>query len=141
MTSGLELIPQREPFLLIDGLVSYTEEAAVTSFEVKEGGLFIEEGALTETGILENMAQSSAARIGYIAKYITHTPVRIGYIGAVKDFVVHRRPKVGEILQTRVHVIQDIFDITLADVEVRAAETIIATATLKTALANNPEEK
>ena len=53
------------------------------------------DGYLTAPGVLENMAQSSAARIGYLCKFILHVPVRVGYIGAIRKFRVYRLPAVG----------------------------------------------
>ena len=80
------------------------------------------------------MAQSSAARIGYISVYIDHVPVRIGYLGQVKNLIINRLPSSGERLSTFVKVRQDIFGITLVDAEVRSGEDTVATAAIKTAL-------
>ena len=90
-----EILPQREPFLFVDRLVHYDERETVTAFTVPTDHLLVEDGHLAAAGILENMAQSSAARIGYLCKYILHVPVRIGYIGAIRKFRVHRLPAVG----------------------------------------------
>ena len=60
--------------------------------------------------------------------------VRIGYIGAVRGFVLHRLPKVGETLSTTIHIEQEIMGITLAAARVMVRETLIAEATLKIAL-------
>lgn len=130
-----EILPQREPFLFVDALVSYDERETVTSFTVPtEEHLLVEDGVLTAPGLLENMAQSSAARIGYLCRFILHVPVRIGYIGAVRKFRVHRLPKVGETLKTTILLREDVFGISLTDAIVRVGEEIIAEASLKTAL-------
>ena len=75
-----EILPQREPFLFVDRLVHYDERETVTEFRIAADHLLVADGYLTAPGILENMAQSSAARIGYLCKYVLHVPVRIGYI-------------------------------------------------------------
>ena len=100
----------------------------------------MEDGHLTASGILENMAQSSAARIGYLCKYILHVPVRIGYIGAIRKFRVYRLPAVGETLTTTVILREDVFGISLTDVVVRVGEEIMAEAALKTALGEKEAE-
>ena len=87
---------------------------------------------------MENMAQSCAARIGYICKYIRKIPVKPGYIGSVRNLRVERLPRVGETITTQVIHREEIFGITLSDVMVRSGEEILAQATLKTAV---PQEE
>ena len=134
------ILPQREPFVFVDRLVRYDDREAETSFTVPAEHLLVEDGHLTASGILENMAQSSAARIGYQCKYILHVPVRIGFIGAIRKFRVHRLPAVGETLSTTVLFREDVFGITLTDAVVRVREEIIAEASLKTALGEKEAE-
>ena len=134
------ILPQREPFLFVDRLVHYDDREAVTAFTVPAEHLLVEDAHLTASGILENMAQSSAARIGYQCKYILHVPVRIGFIGAIRKFWVHRLPAVGETLTTTIILREDVFGITLTDAVVRVGEEIIAEAALKTALGEKEAE-
>ena len=134
------ILPQREPFVFVDRLERYDDVETVTSFTVREGHLLVENGVLSAPGILENMAQSSAARIGYLCKYILHVPVRIGYIGAIRKFRVHRLPAVGETLTTTIILREDVFGISLVDAIVRVGEEIIAEAALKTALGEKEAE-
>ena len=135
-----EILPQREPFLFVDGLVHYDERETVTSFLVPAEHLLVEDGYLTAAGILENMAQSSAARIGYLCRYILHVPVRIGYIGAIKKFRVYRLPAVGETLTTTILFREDVFGISLVDAVVQIGDERIAEAALKTALGEKEAE-
>ena len=135
-----EILPQREPFVFVDRLVQFDENETRTSFTVREGHLLVENGLLTASGILENMAQSSAARIGYLCKFVLHVPVRIGYIGAIRKFRVHRLPAVGETLSTTIILREDVFGITLTDAVVRVGDEIIAEASLKTALGEKEAE-
>ena len=135
-----EILPQREPFVFVDRLVHYDERETVTEFRIAADHLLVADGYLTAPGILENMAQSSAARIGYLCKYVLHVPVRIGYIGAIRKFRVHRLPAVGETLRTTILFREDVFGITLVDAEVRVGEDLIAEAALKTALGEKEAE-
>ena len=135
-----EILLQRPPFLFVDRLERYDEVETVTSFSVPENHLLVEDGRLTASGILENMAQSSAARIGYLCKYILHVPVRIGYIGAIRKFRIHRLPAVGETVTTTIIFREDVFGITLADAVVRVGDDVVAEATLKTALGEKEAE-
>ena len=135
-----DILPQRPPFLFVDRLVRYDDAETVTAFTVPAEHLLVEDGHLTASGILENMAQSSAARIGYLCKYILHVPVRIGYIGAIRKFRANRLPATGETVQTTVVLREDVFGISLADVTVRVGEEVIAEASLKTALGEKEAE-
>ena len=135
-----DILPQREPFVFVDRLVHYDEQETVTAFTVPAEHLLVEDGHLTAAGVLENMAQSSAARIGYVCKFILHVPVRIGYIGAIRKFRVHRLPAVGETLTTTILFREDVFGISLVDAVVRVGEDLIAEASLKTALGEKEAE-
>ena len=135
-----EILPQREPFVFVDRLIHYDERETVTEFMVAADHLLVEAGRLTAPGILENMAQSSAARIGYLCKFILHVPVRVGYIGAIKKFRVYRLPVVGETLSTTILFREDVFGISLVDAVVRVGEDLIAEASLKTTLGEKEAE-
>ena len=114
------ILLQTPPFRFVDTLVSFEREEVETAYTVPAEGPLVEAGHLTEAGLVENMAQSSAARIGYL--------------GQVKNLIINRLPSSGERLSTFVKVRQDIFGITLVDAEVRCGEETVATAAIKTAL-------
>ena len=128
------ILPQQPPFRFIDHLESYSEEVTEVSFTVREDTMLVEDGCLSAAGVMEHMAQASAARVGYVTVYILHKPVSIGFIGQVKRFVLNRLPRIGEELHTKVFLKQEIFGISLADLEVCSGQELLATATLKTAL-------
>ena len=129
-----ELLPQRPPFVFVDRLLYYDPTVTRTGFRVPEKGLFVEDGRFRTAGLIEHMAQSSAARIGYVSRYVLHVPVRIGYIGNVRKLEVFRNPAAGQLLETTVTLREEIFGITLTDVEVRCGDELVARASLKTAL-------
>ena len=129
----LDLLPQRPPFILVDHLVDFTPEGVTTEFEVRSDGIFTENGCLIATGLIENIAQTCATRIGYI-NYISHRPVGIGYIGAIRDLTIFRTPHVGELLMTTIRVKEEIFGMTLVDAEVRSGEELLAQSEMKIAL-------
>ncbi|MBQ4184397.1 MAG: pseudouridylate synthase [Bacteroidales bacterium] len=129
-----EILPQRPPFLFVDSIVHYDEAAVRTRFLVKEGGMLLEDSRLGAAGLLENMAQSSAARTGYISRFILNIPIRIGYIGAIRGGKIFRLPQVGETIETTVSLVQEIENVTMVDVVVRSGDEILARANLKTAL-------
>lgn len=128
-----ELIPQRPPFVMIDRLVSCNSETTITEFEIREDNVFVAEHRFSASGLMENMAQTCAARIGYI-NLCKGEPLKIGVIGAVSNFEVMRTPKVGEHIITTVEVIEELFQISHAKSVIRCGDDTIAVANLKIAL-------
>ena len=128
-----ELIPQRPPFVMIDRLVSCDTVFTVTELEVRPDNVFVENGRLTPSGMVENMAQTCAARIGYISLN-SGEPVRIGVIGAVDKMAVARTPKVGERLATTVKLVEEVFQVTLVEAVVRSGDEELARCKMKIAL-------
>ena len=128
-----QLLPQQEPFRFVDAVTSFSEERTETTYTVKESPLTAD-GAMSAGAVVEHMAQSCAARTGYICVYILHIPVSIGYIGQVKDLEIKRFPQIGEKLDTRVEFVQEVFGITLCNVSVFCGEELVAKGMLKTAL-------
>ena len=83
---------------------------------------------------MENIAQTCAARVGFYNKYILHKDVQVGFIGAVRNFVVYSLPAVGSVIETRVDILEDVFGMTMADAQVRCGEELLATAEIKLAV-------
>lgn len=94
----MEWIPQAPPFVMIDQLLDGMPARA--SFLVRQGHLFVDEGMFTEPGIMEHMAQTSAAGMGYEAAQ-EGKQVPVGFIGAIKRWELYELPSVGaEIITT-----------------------------------------
>lgn len=128
-----ELLPQRPPFVMIDCLTGFSETTTETRLTVRDDNVLVQDGRLSVYGLVENIAQTCAARLGY-ASYILHKPVRIGFIGAVRGCKIKRLPLVGETLETRIEVKEEIFGLTLVDAEVRLDGATIAETQMKIAL-------
>lgn len=130
----LTLLPQRPPFVLVDKLISCDEKDAVTSFEVRGDCLLCDDGRLQAHGLMENMAQSCAARIGYLSLQKNGT-VGIGVIGSVSDFKVLSLPEVGMSLKTRIVIDEEVFNFTLVTATItNDRNETVATARMKIAL-------
>lgn len=128
-----ELLPQRPPFVMIDCLTGFSETTTETRLTVRDDNVLVQDGRLSVYGLVENIAQTCAARLGY-ASYILHKPVRIGFIGAVRGCKIKRLPLVGEMLETRIEVKEEIFGLTLVDAAVRLDGEVIAETQMKIAL-------
>ena len=127
----LELLPQRPPFVMIDSLLSFDAVNTVTCFN----NLFFDNGRFTAYGLSENIAQTAAARLGYI-NYINRTEVKIGYIGAVKNLKVLRTPRAGEEIVTTITLKEEVFGMSLVDAVVRSGNEVMAECEMKIAVAS-----
>ena len=105
-----ELLLQQEPFVMIDKLEYFEMKKVVSTYTVPYEGIFVENGRLNAAGILENIAQTCAARIGYINKYILKRGLEVGVLAAVRDMKITEYPKVGDLLTTTIEVESEIFD-------------------------------
>lgn len=136
----LELLPQRRPFVMIDSLLYCDMAVTRTSLEVREDNIFNDGGHLSTAGICENIAQTCAARLGYLS-LSSGQPVRLGFIGAISNMQVSRTPRTGEVLVTEINVLQEVFNITLVHAVVRSGDEVIAETDLKIALADDEAQK
>lgn len=130
----LELLPQRLPFIMVDKLLYFDETKTVTELTVRPSNLFFEEGKLSTSGVIENIAQTCAAHIGYINKYILKQCVKLGYIGAIRNMEIYRTPKEKETITTEITIIEEIFQMTLVHAIVKSKDETIAIAEMKIAL-------
>lgn len=128
-----ELIPQRPPFVMIDRLVSSDEVFSVTELLVREDNIFVENERLTASGLIENIAQTCAARIGYINLSKSET-VKIGVIGSISNLSIARTPKIGEKLTTTIKLIEEVFQMTLVEAVIMSGDEELVRANMKIAL-------
>ena len=127
----LPLIPQRPPFVMISKLLSSDESSTRTSFQIREENIFVEKGLLREPGLMENIAQTAAARAGYMARMV-NMPVQVGYIGAVKNLeIIGDLPKAGEELITEIKIKDQVFDVTIISGTIWCKEVVVAQCEMK----------
>lgn len=126
----LSYIPQRPPVVMVDELVYSDERISRSVFLVKEDNIFVEDGLFKEPGLAENIAQTAAARAGYIS-FSQETPVQLGYIGAIKNLEIFFLPKAGDQLITEIIIENQIFNVTLITGTVRCREMPAARCEMK----------
>jgi len=127
----LELIPQRLPMVMVDEHISTDEKLTITKFKIEQDSFFTENGILSEAGILENMAQSAATRLGYsfILKKSGNPP--IGIIASMQDIEIFCYPKIEQEITTEVLFVDEIMGITLVNCETKIDDKIIAKCKMK----------
>jgi 3-hydroxymyristoyl/3-hydroxydecanoyl-(acyl carrier protein) dehydratase len=132
-----EIIPQQPPFRMVDRLLSYDETVSEATLLLRPDNIFLDDTFQT-AGIVEHIAQTCAARIGYYNKYILHRDIVIGYIGAIRQLDVKRPPSVGEELLTRIEVLSSAFGMTLVSAVVSTSQgELIADGEVKIALSES----
>lgn len=124
------LIPQRPPIVMIDSFFGIEENRSFSGLTVTTDNIFCEAGKLQETGLIEHIAQSAAARIGFIYTQ-KGEEVPLGFIGSVDKLKVYSLPDVGMKLFTEITIVQEVFDITLISAQVKAGEELIAECRMK----------
>lgn len=142
-----ELLPQQEPFVMIGTLTHFDHTLIVTETEVKADNIFVEracsnssasddeaKGYFSASGLMENIAQTCAARIGYYNKYILKKGIQLGFIGAVRNFEIFELPKVGDIITTRVEVKEEVFGMTLAEATITCKGKTLVNTEMKIAV-------
>ncbi|MBQ7512443.1 MAG: pseudouridylate synthase [Prevotella sp.] len=134
-----ELLPQQEPFVMISRLVCFDMVTTVTETDIVDGNIFVEDGHFSASGLIENIAQTCAARIGYVNKFILKKDIQIGFIGAVRNMEITGLPRVGDTITTTVEVQEEVFGMTLATATVTLGDRILVTTEMKIAIKEGEE--
>ncbi len=132
----LDLIPQRAPIVMVDEFLGIDDNVSKTCLTVRNDNIFVDDGMLSECGLIEHIAQSAAARVGYVFK-TNNQEIPIGYIGSVNNFELKEFPKVGEVISTEIEIIQEVFNITLIQAKCYINDVEIASCKMKIFLDNN----
>jgi len=126
----LELIPQAPPFVMVDALTYSDEETTRSTFRITADNCMVDNGFFTEGGLLENIAQTAAARVGHIAK-AENRPITGGYIGAVKDLEVFFLPAIDSEIVTEIKIENQIFNVSVITGQVWCNKSLVARCEMK----------
>jgi predicted hotdog family 3-hydroxylacyl-ACP dehydratase len=121
----LEFLPQRPPVVMIDKLLYSDNERMISGLTVTSDNVFIERNHLSESGLVENIAQTVAAGVGYICK-LENRKVPVGFIAAIKDLFIHRLPLTGTEIITEVVILNTVMGVTIVKGMVKQNEEIFA---------------
>ena len=120
---------------MIDCLTHFDDVLTASRFQVKADNIFMgDDGVLNSCALAENIAQTCAARMGYINQYILKDKVKLGFIGDIKHLKIWREARVGDELRTEIEVMQEVLQMTLVKATVKVGEETIVTADMKIAL-------
>jgi predicted hotdog family 3-hydroxylacyl-ACP dehydratase len=144
--SVLDVLPQRPPFIMIDELTHVDATSGKTMFTVREDNLFCKDGVMEETGLIENIAQTCAARINFKHRFDSALEVegnvaKIGILVLIHSLEIKRRPLVGEVLETLLTIEEEFFSTTVVQSEVRIGNETVATCRMKLLLTDKTPDK
>ena len=80
-----DLIPHREPMVLLDRMLGWSPGFVECAMQVRRGARFVEDGLLLAPFTIEHMAQAVAVCLGYEA-YRSGQGVRAGMIVSCREF-------------------------------------------------------
>lgn len=124
------LLPQRPPIVMVDELLYCDATTTCCGFRVTAANIFYDQGVFSEAGLVENIAQTAAAGVGYIAQQ-GNQDVPVGYIGAIKDLEIFFLPKMGDWLETRVELVNQVFDVTMVNGTIHCNGSLAAQCEMK----------
>ncbi|TGV02245.1 hypothetical protein [Flavivirga rizhaonensis] len=136
ITNIEHLIPQKTPFVMVDSLLGFSDTNVVSSLKVLETNIFFENKALSEPGLVENMAQTVALHTGY-DYFLKGVPAPTGYIGSIKKMEISMLPQLNETIKTEAHILHEFMGVTLVEITVfNTKKEKIASSIMKTVIAS-----
>ncbi len=124
-------IPQREPFIMVDKVICATADTFETHFLVKEDMLFLENNCLSEAAVIENIAQTCAAGMGYYREQHAIENNSMGFIGSINKLEVFSHAFVGETISTKVHILHQLDNILLIEGVAQVKDRILVKGQMK----------
>ncbi len=98
-------LPHRKPMLMVTSVLEINEDSVATQFQISESCVFLNNGNLSETGLIENAAQAASGVVGQ--SFFDKDDLEgkgnklVGYISAIRKVEIFQLPKVGEIIITK----------------------------------------
>lgn len=132
----LQYIPQRPPIVLISRIYKCDEASVITGFDIINEHLLTQNGKLTESGIIENMAQTAASMAGYEA-VIKNSKPKVGFIANVKNLVIHYLPEAGNEILTEVKTKTQVMNVSIIEANSYCNNKLVATCEMKIFLQEN----
>jgi len=130
----LKCIPQRQPIVMVDGLLAYNESFVSGRLLIKTENIFVENDTLQEPGLIEHMAQTVALHTGF-TYYLKNENAPTGYIGSISGLKINRLPKTEERIITEATILHEFGGVTLVDIVSKINDEIIALGQMKTVIA------
>lgn len=129
------IIPQKAPFVMIDSLLSADQSGFESQFRIEKSNLFLENESLSESALIENIAQTCAAGFGYLNSLEAEGEPKIGFIGAVTQVQNMHYAQLNDLIETKVQIISSFDTIHLIEGIATANGTALLSCQMKIVLA------
>lgn len=126
----IDFIPQRDPMVMIHTLLHVDDHAAVTELSIEPSNIFVENGFLSEPGMIENMAQTAAAQMGYQCRKNGRI-VPVGFIAAIKRLEITALPALHSDITTGVDIFDRVSGFVLINGKITQGEKVLCTCELR----------
>ena len=132
-------LPHREPMLMVTSVLEIDDASVSTQFHITEDCVFLDNGELSETGLIENAAQAASGVVGqtfFEKDDLEGTGNKlVGYISAIKKVEIFQLPKVGETIITKAKLLSrfDTGEMTMCSLE---AHTFLAEKLIVSSIMN-----
>ena len=124
------LITQRKPMIMVDILYDALELDAYTGLKITSDNMFCNEGFFTEPGLVEHIAQSVAAFVGYKA-LLTNKHIPLCFLAEVKKCSIRFLPRAGDSLLPRIQLLSETLAVSLFDAETSTSSHVVAQCKMK----------
>ncbi len=129
-----KLIPHRSKMLKLDRLTGFlygdSEVEIRGEYTVKEGDIFLRDGELRESVLIEIAAQVTAAGEGY-KNYLEGQPPPLGYLVGIENFQIKRAVRAGETVSCTVKLINKTGPLRVMNAELTVGDELAAQGILK----------
>lgn len=127
------LLPHREPIILVDSLLEFSDGEATVGFTILKDNIFVNNNEFSETGLIEHMAQAAALYIGF-KNYSKLNSAKEGFIAFIKKLNIEKLPKVDQVITTNVSIIHEIMHMSTVKLSTFNNGIEIASAQMNTIL-------
>ena len=134
----LSYLPQRPPFVMIGDLVIADEVHTIATYIIPEDNILVTNGVFSESGMIENMAQTAGAGVGYRTLKMGK-PLQTGYIAALKNVKIRALPKVNDPITTEITFQQSLLGFHLVIGRIRLNDVEIASCEFKIFVNSNQQ--
>ncbi|WP_367915449.1 ABC transporter permease [Leadbetterella sp. DM7] len=94
-------LPHKKPMQMVDGIREITAEGVECEFYISPESVFVEDGYLSESGMIENAAQTSSCIVAQ-TYFLDETENEvIGFISSIRRINILQKPAVGTRLVTK----------------------------------------
>lgn len=133
LASIKKLLPHRAPMIMVDSLLEFVNRKAIVGFTILKDNLFVVNDELSETGLIEHMAQAAALYIGF-KNHTEELAAKEGFIASIKKLHIQKLPKADDLITTEVSIIHEIMHMTTVKLSTFSHGVEIAHAEMNTVL-------